>query len=122
MPQALLRFVVFWGLNTLLLWVAAALFASVRYDSPRALLVAGLLFGIAHAVLKPILIVLTLPVTLLTLGLFLIVINAVLLLLVGALVPGFHVAGFWPAMGVGLFISLLSLVLNMLFAAPPKRQ
>ena len=52
---------------------------------------------------------------LLTLGLFLIVINALILLLVAWLVPGFHVAGFWPAAGVGLFISVFSLLLNLVF-------
>jgi len=116
MGVQLLRFVVFWALNVLLLWVASSLFSNtVRYDSIQTLALAGLLFGIAHSVLKPILIVLTLPVTVLTLGLFLIVINALLLLLVARLVPGFHVAGFWPAMGVGLFISVFSFLLSLAF-------
>ena len=70
---------------------------AVRFDSVQALLVAGLLFGIAHAMLKPILVILTLPITVLTLGLFLLVINALMLLLTAWLVPGFHLAGFWPA-------------------------
>ncbi|MBK8162297.1 MAG: phage holin family protein [Gammaproteobacteria bacterium] len=113
----MLRFVVFWGLNTLLLWVAAELFASVHYEGLGALFIAGLLFGIAHAVIKPVLVILTLPVTVLTLGLFLLVINALILLLVAFVVPGFDVTGFWPAVGVALFISVLSLVLNMLFGA-----
>ncbi|MCC6302750.1 MAG: phage holin family protein [Gammaproteobacteria bacterium] len=111
----MIRFLTFWGVNTLLLWAAAELFASVRYSGLGALLIAGLLFGIAHAVIKPILVVLTLPVTILTLGLFLLIINALILLLVAFVVPGFDVAGFWPAVGVALFISVLSLVLNMLF-------
>ncbi len=95
--------------------MAAELFSSVHYSSIGALFIAGLLFGIAHAVIKPILVILTLPVTVLTLGLFLLVINALILLLVAFIVPGFTVAGFWPAVGVALFISVLSLVLNMLF-------
>jgi putative membrane protein len=111
----MIRFLVFWGVNTLLLWVASELFASVHYDGLGALLVAGLLFGIAHTVIKPILVILTLPVTVLTLGLFLLVINALILLLVAFVVPGFTVAGFWPAVGVALFISVLNLLLNMLF-------
>ena len=113
----MLRFVVFWGLNTLLLWVAAELFASVHYEGLGALFIAALLFGIAHAVIKPVLVILTLPVTVLPLGLFLLVINALILLLVAIVVPGFDVTGFWPAVGVALFISVLSLVLNMLFGA-----
>ena len=116
MAVQLLRFVMFWGLNVLLLWVASSLFSnSVRFDSVHTLLLSGLLFGIAHVVLKPILILLTLPVTVLTLGLFLIVINALILLLVAWLVPGFYVAGFWPAVGVSLFISLFSFLLSLVF-------
>lgn len=113
----MIRFIAFWGVNTLLLWVAAELFASVHYEGLGALFVAGLLFGIAHAVIKPVLVILTLPVTVLTLGLFLLVINALILLLVAFVVPGFSVTGFWPAVGVALFISVLSLILNLLFGA-----
>jgi putative membrane protein len=116
MGVQLLRFVVFWALNVLLLWLASSLFPNaVRFDSVNALILSGLLFGIAHAVLKPILILLTLPVTLLTLGLFLIVINALILLLVAWVVPSFHVAGFWQAAGVGLFISVFSVALSLIF-------
>jgi len=123
MGVQLLRFGVFWAVNVLLLWVAASLFSNaVRFDSVNALILAGLLFGIAHAILKPILIVLTLPITVLTLGLFLIVINALLLLLVAWLVPGFHLAGFWPAAGVSLFISVFSFALNLLFHRPRAVQ
>jgi len=111
----LLRLVTFWAVNTLLLWTAAEVFDSVRYSSATALLVAGLLFGIAHTVIKPVLVLLTLPLTVLTLGLFLLVINALLLLLVAAVVPGFQVGDFGAALLVALFISCLSLVLNLLF-------
>jgi putative membrane protein len=120
MRRGLLNFLVFWGVHTLLLWVASQLFASVRFDTPAALLVSGLLFGVANALLKPLLVLLTLPITVLTLGLFLLVINACILLLVAWLVPGFHLAGFWPAVGVGLFISVLSFVLNLLMASGRK--
>lgn len=120
MGTLLLRFFLFWGLNTLLLWSAAELFASVRYDGLSPLLLAGLLFGIAHAVVKPVLVILTLPLTVLTLGLFLLVINALLLLLVAAVVPGFQVAGFGAAVGIAFFISCLSLALNLLFGPGSK--
>jgi putative membrane protein len=117
MGVQLLRFFVLWGLNVLLLWVASSLFSnSVWFDSVSSLILSALLFGIAHAVLKPILIVLTLPVTVLTLGLFLLVINALILLLVAWVVPGFHVAGFWPAVGVGLFISVFSFLLSLVLS------
>ena len=116
MSNVLLRFLVFWGLNVLVLWVASELFSSIQFSSTSTMLVSGLLFGVAHAVLKPILIVLTLPVTVLTLGLFLIVINALILLFVAWIVPGFHVAGFWQAVLVALFISVFSFILNLLLA------
>ena len=116
MGNVLLRFLVFWGLNVLALWVASELFSSIQFSSTSTMLVSGLLFGAAHAVLKPILIVLTLPVTVLTLGLFLIVINALILLFVAWIVPGFHVAGFWQAVLVALFISVFSFILNQLLA------
>lgn len=109
----LLRFVVFWFVNTLVLWVADQLFASISFTSYGALLVSGLLFGIAQTVIKPVLVLLTLPITILTLGLFLLVINALILLLVAWLVPGFSLAGFWPAVGVGLFVSIFSFVVNL---------
>jgi putative membrane protein len=112
----ILRFVLFWGLNVLVLWVADYLFSSVGFDSITALVVSGLVFGLAHTFVKPILLVLTLPSTVLTLGLFLLVINALILLLVAWLVPGFHVAGFWPAVLVGLFISIFSFLLNQLLS------
>jgi putative membrane protein len=118
--MGMLRFFSFWGLNILLLWSAAELFDSVRYEGLSQLLVAGLLFGIAHAVVKPVLVILTLPLTVLTLGLFLLVINALLLLLVAAVVPGFQVAGFAAAIVVSLFISCLSLLLNLLFGPLSK--
>jgi putative membrane protein len=95
------------------LWVSGELFAGVRFDTPGALAVSGLLFSIAHAVLKPVLVILTLPITVVTLGLFLLVINGLLLLLVAWVVPGFHVAGFWQAVLVGLFVSVFSFVLNL---------
>jgi putative membrane protein len=123
MGNVLLRFLVFWGLNVLVLWVASELFSSIHFSSTSTLLVSGLLFGVAHAVLKPILVVLTLPVTVLTLGLFLLVINALILLLVAWVVPGFHVAGFWQAVLVALFISVFSFILNLLLAkAAQPRQ
>lgn len=117
MRQSILNFVVFWGVHTLQLWVASQLFASVRFDTPAALLVSGLLFGIANAVLKPLLVVITLPITVVSFGLFLVVINACILLLVAWLIPGFHLAGFWSAAGVGLFIGVFSLALNWALAS-----
>lgn len=112
MGNRLLRFTLFWATNILVLWVSDALFDSVRLDSVTTLVLAGLLFGMAHTVIKPILVVLTLPITILTLGLFQLIINALILLLVAWLVPGFYVAGFWPAVWAALFISVFGFILE----------
>lgn len=110
----LLRFLAFWGVNTLSLWVADQIFDSIRFDDTATLLVSGLLLGVINTFLKPALVVLTLPVTILTLGLMLPILNGLLLLLVAWLVPGFHVAGFWWGVLVALFVSGLSFFLNSL--------
>jgi len=118
----LIRFLLFWAINTLALWVAGQIFSSVRFDGWQALLVAGLLFGIVNAILKPILVILTAPLTILTLGLFLLVINALMLLLTVWLVPGFHLlGGFWHAVLVALFVSVFSFLINLLFGLAKSR-
>lgn len=77
-----------------------------------AALVAAFLLGIVNAVLRPILIFFTLPITVLTFGLFLLVINGFMLLLVSSIVRGFHVNGFWGAVLGSILISLVSWVLS----------
>ena len=109
------RFILFWAVNTLVLWVAGQIFSSsVRFDSVQALLISGLLFGLINATLKPIMVIVTLPITLLTLGLFLLVINALMLMLTAWLVPGFHLAGFWHALLISIFISVFSFIVNLM--------
>jgi putative membrane protein len=118
----LVRFLLFWAVNTLTLWVASQVFSSVRFEGLQALLVAGLLFGLVNATLKPVLVILTAPITVLTVGLFLLVINALMLMLTAWLVPGFHLTGgFWLAVLVALFVSLLSFLVNMLFGLSLSR-
>jgi len=77
-----------------------------------AALVAAFLLGIVNTIIKPILVLLTLPLTILTLGLFLLVINGLMLWLVSALVRGFHVSGFWGAVFGSILISLVSWLLS----------
>ncbi len=110
----ILRFLVFWGVNTLSLWVADELFDGISFATPQSLFIAGLMLGIVNTFLKPLLVVLTLPLSILTLGLFVLVINALMLLLVAWLVPGFIVAGSgldssWP-FRVGIQLHLSSLI------------
>lgn len=94
------------------LWVAGHLFKGIRFGSTGALVASALLLVPANAVVRPLLAVLTLPLTLISFGLFLLVINALMLLLVAKLVKGFQVDGFWTALWAGVLIALLSLVLG----------
>jgi putative membrane protein len=79
------------------LWVADQLIPGIIITGTRALIVSALLLGLVNAVIRPILIILTLPLTVLTLGLFILIVNGISLALVAWLVPGFHVAGLLSA-------------------------
>lgn len=104
--------------NAAALWVAVRLVPGISFagDEVRLLLVA-LVFGVINAVVRPVLMLLTLPVLILTLGLFTFVLNALMLWLTsalsGALGLGFHVAGFWPAFFGALVVTLVSAVLSL---------
>ena len=110
----LLGFFIQWGITSLCLWVASLVFKDIRFSSTSALIISALLLGFANAVLRPLLVILTLPRTLLTLGFFLLVINALMLLLVAKIVKGFEISGFWTAFFASLFISVLSMALGTL--------
>ncbi|MEQ1579144.1 MAG: phage holin family protein [Steroidobacteraceae bacterium] len=92
------------------LWLAAKLFPGLQFDSPGVLIAAALLLGLVNAVIRPIAIILTFPLTLVTLGLFLLVVNAAMLGLVALLLDGFAIAGFWTAIGASVVVSLTSWV------------
>jgi putative membrane protein len=101
---------------TLALLLAANIIPGIRLDSLTSALVAGLLLGLINAIVRPILVVLTFPITLLTLGLFLLVLNAFCVWLVSVFVSGFHVAGFWPAFWGALLVSVVSWILTALIS------
>lgn len=107
-------FLIQWGITALCLWVASLVFNGIRFVDKSSLVISALLLGFVNAVLWPIVVVLTLPLTFLTLGFFLLVINALLLQLVAKLVSGFTISGFWTAFFASLFISIFSLFLNSL--------
>jgi putative membrane protein len=88
------------------LWLATYILPGLYFDGPGTLLAAALLLGIVNAVVRPIAVVLTLPLTLLSLGLFLLVINAAMLGLVALLLSGFQISSFWTALGGALIVSL----------------
>lgn len=98
-------------LNILAVGVAAYVIPAVRVEDLLALVVAAVVLAVVNAVVKPILIILTFPVTVVTLGFFLFVINAFMVLLAARLVSGFEVDGFWWALVFSLVVSFVSSVL-----------
>lgn len=109
-----MRLIVVWLVNTLALLAVAYLMTSVTVESFGAALVGALVLGLANAVVRPILVLLTLPVTVLTLGLFIFVINGIVFLGATKLVPGFDVAGLWPAILAAILYSIISFILSAL--------
>ena len=92
------------------LWIAGQLLPGIVFTSTGALIVSALLLGVVNAVIRPILLILTLPLTVLTLGLFILVVNGISLALVAWLVPGFQIAGLAPATLGAIIVGLTSWV------------
>lgn len=103
-----------WSILTLSIVAAAYLIEGIQVSSFFTALFAAALLGILNALFRPILILLTLPINILSLGLFTFVINALLLLMVSGVIGGFSVSGFWPALLGSVIISLVSWVLTAL--------
>lgn len=102
-----------WVLNAVALMLVPEVVTSIQVDSFSAALIAALLMGLMNALIRPILLILTLPITVLTLGVFALVINALLFWAVAELVAGFRVPGFWPAMWGALLYSVLTWLVNI---------
>jgi putative membrane protein len=98
--------------NALAIWLATAIVPGIEASGATSVVIAALVLGVINAIVRPILLVLTLPLTLVTLGLFLFVLNALCLWLTSAIVPGFDVRGFWPAFWAALLVSALSWAVN----------
>lgn len=109
------RFILRAAIAAVGLWLATEWIQGLSIDTPMTLVVAAVLLGIVNAFIRPLLILLTLPFTVVTLGLFLLVVNAAMLGLVAALLPGMHVAGFWAAFWAALVVSIVSWIGSMLF-------
>jgi putative membrane protein len=121
MSSALKGFLQRWLINAIAVMVAANLIKGIEYYTLSGLLVASLLLGIFNALLRPLLVLLSLPLVIFTLGLFTLVINALLLCFVGSLVKSFVVADFWAAFWGSLIISFVSLILNTLTGTGSSR-
>ena len=90
------------------LWAATLLLDGINIENAMTLILAGLLLGLVNAIVRPFALLLALPALLVTLGLFLLVINAAMLGLVALILPGFKIAGFWTAVGTAIIVSVVS--------------
>jgi putative membrane protein len=113
------RLLIHWVVGALLLLVVAHVVPGFKVDGFGAALIAALVVGLVNATVGTFLKILTLPLTFLTLGVFLLIINALMLMLASAIVRGFHVAGFVPAFWGALMLAILHMALGW---AMPKKQ
>ena len=99
-------------LSALSLWIASLIVPGMHLEGVGTLLLAAFLLGLVNAIVRPLAVILTLPVTLLSLGLFLLVVNAAMLALVAAILPGFHLSGFWAALFGSILVSVVGTILS----------
>ena len=109
-----MRLLLVWLINAVALFLLPYIFPSIQVSSFWTALIAALVLGLINTLIRPLLVLLTLPVTLLTLGLFIFVINGLLFWAVGSFVEGFHVGGFWSGVFGAIVYSLISWLLSAL--------
>lgn len=112
-----MKLIITWLLSTAAILISAWLIPGAELSSFWAGLLVALVLGVVNAVIRPLLILLTLPINILTLGLFTLVINALMILLVAAIIPGFMISSFWVAI---IFSIILAIVVWMLEALLDK--
>jgi putative membrane protein len=112
-----MRLLLTWLINALALLALKYVMPSITVDSFVTALIVALVLGLINTLIRPIFVILTLPVTILTLGLFLFVINGLLFWAVGSFVPGFHVDGFWAGVLGAIIYSIISWALSALLLA-----
>ncbi len=115
-----MRLVITWLINAIALIALPYIFRSISVDSFMTALIVAVVLGLINTLIRPILVILTLPVTLLTLGLFIFVINGLLFWAVGSFLPGFHVDGFWSGVFGAIVYSIISWALASLLM--PKKD
>jgi putative membrane protein len=111
-----MTFLVQWLISAVAVLISAYILPGVTVEGFFAALVTALVLGLVNAFLRPLFLILTLPITIVTLGLFYFVINALLIMLTGAIVPGFEVRNFWWALLFGLVLSIVNSVLGRIAA------
>jgi len=110
LAPVILRFAVALGINAAALWLADAIFSSVRIDGWKSYVIGAAVLGIANGVIKPVLAILTLPLIIVTLGFFLLVINIAMVALAEWAAPNFSIDGFWTYVGTVVIIWLVNWV------------
>ncbi|HYJ04747.1 MAG TPA: phage holin family protein [Chthoniobacterales bacterium] len=118
---AMRHFVFRWLITTVAVMVAAAFISGIRYDSTGALIAAALLLGILNAFVRPVLLILGAPLILLTLGFFILIVNALMLYWVPGLISGFHVDSFGSAFWGAILIGIVSWILSAFFRGSDGR-
>jgi len=113
-------FLLKWFITAVSIFIVANIFGIIYIENLKALVLAALILGVLNAVLRPVLIILTLPITIFTLGLFTLVINGFLLYAVSGLVSGFEIASFWRAFLAALLISIVNALINFLIHKEPR--
>ncbi len=108
------RFLLKWFVTTVSIFIVANLFHLVHFEDLKVLVFASLVLGILNVFVRPVLIFLTLPINILSLGLFTLIINAFLLYAASGIVPGFEITSFWNAFWAALLISLVSAMINFI--------
>jgi putative membrane protein len=111
-----------WLLNTLALFIVAYLVPHFHYRDWISLAIAALVLGLLNAIVRPVLFLLTLPLTIVTLGLFLLVLNAIMLEITAAIVPGFGIDGFGWAIVGALVLAIVSMFTNRIGAVAQRRE
>ena len=114
-----MRLVLKWLLSAVALLAVAYVYSGVQVNNFVSALIAAAVIGLLNAVLRPVLVILTLPVSIVTLGLFLFVINALMFWSASGLLNGFHVAGFWAALLGSLIYSALGLIIDAALSKAP---
>jgi putative membrane protein len=109
----MIEFLAHWVITALSLWVAGFIFHGISFANKKSLFISALLLGLANAIIRPVVILLTIPLTIVTFGFFLLVINALMMLLVSSVVSGFKISGFWTAFFASIFIAVLSFFVGL---------
>ena len=122
MSHPFLNLLVRWAVLAIGVVIATKIIPGISYDDVTALMVVVLLLSFCNAVLRPILMLFALPFIIISLGFGVLVINALLFYFIGSMVSGFHVAGFWPALGGSLIVSLTNMLMATLLRARSSRR